>query len=364
MTPDRPRVAVGLSGGVDSSVAAALLLEQGYSVIGIMLRLWSIPGQEEDNRCCTPDAMAVARRVAAKLGIPFYALDAGPLFYQHVVQNFIQEYAAGQTPNPCLLCNRTIRWGYMLEQAQNLGADYLATGHYARTHKDSNGQIHLLRGLDAHKDQSYVLSLLNQSQLQHTIFPLGHLTKPEVRQRAAQLGLAAADRPDSQDLCFLGDIDYRDFLRSATPESIQPGPILNRQSQQLGIHQGLPFYTLGQRKGLRIAAPEPLYVISKNIERNELIVGRADELGRNNLVAGHINWILGEPPAAQFDAVVKIRYKSPPMPAQITICDNRAHMAFQTPLRDITPGQVAVMYNGDEVLGGGIILAWDEEDAA
>jgi tRNA-specific 2-thiouridylase len=363
MTSEHIRVAVGLSGGVDSSVAAAMLVEQGYDVIGIMLRLWSMPGHEENNRCCTPDAMVIARRVAAKLGIPFYALDAGELFYQQVVQSFVLEYAAGFTPNPCLLCNKTIRWGYMLAQAQNLGANYLATGHYARIIKDSDGQAHLLRGLDPGKDQSYVLSLLNQSQLGRTIFPLGMLAKSEVRQIAARFGLAAADRPDSQDLCFLGDEDYRDFLQMSCPESIQPGPILDRRRVRLGTHQGLPFYTVGQRKGLQIAASQPLYVISKNPERNELIVGIAAEMGRCSLQADHVNWISGKPPSDRFDADVKIRYKAAPVAAQIRILEQQSvQMIFRDPLRDITPGQVAVMYNGDEVLGGGLIAAWNEED--
>lgn len=350
-------VVIAMSGGVDSSVAAALLLEQGYRVIGMMLRLWSAPGTEESNRCCTPDAMFQARRVAAQLSIPFYAIDAQQPFYDRVVTYFLDSYTAGDTPNPCMVCNRQIRWGLLLEHTRLLGAEYLSTGHYARTQVSPDGKIQLLRGLDPLKDQSYVLSGLNQDQLAHTLWPLGELTKPQVREHARQLGLAVAERPESQDLCFLGNADYHDFLRAYRPQASQPGPILNQAGALLGQHDGLPNYTIGQRKGLRIAAPEPLYVLRKDQTRNALIVGPLEQLGASECTVQQVNWIAGSPPAERFVSDVKIRYKSEPARATIQVGSDpsQANVFFDHPLRDITPGQFAVFYAGEIVLGGGMI---------
>lgn len=352
----KPTVAVAMSGGVDSSVAAALLVEQGYEVIGIMLRLWSEPGQEDSNRCCTPDAMAQARRVAAKLGIPFYALNAQKPFYETVVQNFIEGYLSGQTPNPCTVCNRWIRWDYLLNFALDLGAQYLATGHYARL-VDSGGRIRLLRGVDSQKDQSYVLSVLTQAQLQRTILPLGALTKPEVREIARRFGLSAAERQDSQDLCFLAGQDYRSFLMRHAPQTEHPGKILDTKGNVLGQHHGLAFYTIGQRKGLGLASSRPMYVIEKRPDDNLLVVGYAEEMGFNTLVADQVSWISGEIPGRAFRAEVKIRYKAAFAPAEVHVMDeDHIRVEFDHCLRDITPGQRAVIYVGDEVLGGGRIL--------
>jgi len=352
----RERVAVAMSGGVDSSVAAALLVEQGYEVIGLMLRLWSEPGAEADNRCCTPDAMAQARRVAAILGIPFYALDAQQVFHDTVVQAFLSGYAQGITPNPCLTCNRLIRWGFLLQQAQAFNARYLATGHYARLRRDAQGRFELLRALDQEKDQSYVLHVLTQEQLRRTLLPLGELTKPQVRELARRFNLPVAARLDSQDLCFLGGSDYRPFLQRHTPELLRPGPIYNRQGILLGQHQGLAFYTIGQRKGLGISAPQPLYVLAKDLAANALIVGRAEELGEREMTVAGVNWIRGEPPAAPFQAQVKIRYTARPSPALvIPLSQHQARLTFTQPQRDITPGQAAVFYQDELCLGGGII---------
>jgi tRNA-specific 2-thiouridylase len=345
-----------MSGGVDSSVAAALLVEQGYQVIGLMLRLWSEGGRSEENRCCTPDSMALARRVAARLRIPFYAIDAQQLFHDEVVQYFIDGYTAGITPNPCLACNRLVRWGFLLDRAIDLGAQFMATGHYARLVTDENGKIRLLKGVDPKKDQSYVLHFLGQSKLQKTLFPLGGYAKPQVREMAKKMGLPVAEKPDSQDLCFLGVDDYRNFLLRYAPEVEDPGPIYTVDGEQIGEHRGLAFYTIGQRKRLGVASPDPLYVITKDGQHNALLVGKADQLGSNSLGAGDVNWIAGKPPAAPFRSQVKIRYKAQAAWAQVTPDGpDRAQVQFEQPVRDITPGQAAVFYVDEECLGGGII---------
>jgi tRNA-uridine 2-sulfurtransferase len=355
MTSSR-RVVIAMSGGVDSSVAAALLVQQGYEVIGMMLRLWSEPGAEADNRCCTPDAMAMARRIAGTLDIPFYAVDAQQSFYDTVVTYFIDGYAQGVTPNPCLICNRSIRWEFLLNHALALGAEYLATGHYARLLRDDQGQTQLLRAVDGAKDQSYVLHVLGQDQLAHALFPLGEFTKPQVRQFARDLDLPVAERTESQDLCFLAGADYRSFLARNAPPLQTSGEIRTPRGQVVGQHQGLAFYTIGQRKGLGIASQVPLYVLEKDISQNILVVGEATELGMQALVAGPINWVSGEPPSQSFRAQVKIRYKAHDAWATITLIDNsQAHVRFDEPQRDITPGQSAVFFVGDVCLGGGVI---------
>ncbi len=352
-----PEVVVAMSGGVDSSVAAALLKRQGYKVTGMMLRLWSEPGKEDSNRCCTPDSMALARRVAAKLDIPFYVVDAKETFRRTVVQAFLDGYAQGVTPNPCLVCNRRIRWGLLLEHALALGADYLATGHYARLRRREDGRYELLRAVDRGKDQSYVLHVLTQEQLARSLFPVGEYTKEEIRRMAEEFGLPTASRADSQDLCFLAGEDYREFLRRHVPETVRPGPIVTREGKVLGQHQGLAFYTVGQRKGLGIAAPRPLYVLEKDVAANTLVVGTAEELGQREMRVTAINWIAGEAPDGPFRAQVKIRYRAREAWAEVMPEGaDRASVRFDAPQRDITPGQAAVFYHGDVCLGGGVIV--------
>jgi tRNA-uridine 2-sulfurtransferase len=344
-----------MSGGVDSSVAAALLQKQGFDVIGMMLRLWSEPGTTGSNRCCTPDSMALARRVAFRLGIPFYAVDAQDYFHKKVVAYFLEGYQAGETPNPCLVCNRHVRWEFLLDRAVASGADFMATGHYARARRTAEG-VELLRAVDRSKDQSYVLHVLNQSQLKHALFPLGDYTKSEVRQMARDFNLPVAERSESQDLCFLGKGDYREFLQRHAPQVEEPGPILNRQGQPLGQHQGLAFYTIGQRKGLGLASPLPLYVLEKDTRQNALIVGTREELGQSELLAQGVNWISGTPPAGPFRAEVKIRYRAREAWARVTPLEEAgAAVSFDEPVRDITPGQAAVFYEDDLCLGGGLI---------
>lgn len=348
-----------MSGGVDSSVAAALLKQQGYEVMGMMLRLWSEPGKEDSNRCCTPDAMAQARRVAAKLDIPFYVVDAKEIFQKTIVQFFLDGYAHGETPNPCLMCNRHIRWEFLLQHALALGADYMATGHYARVRPAPQGRYQLLRAVDPAKDQSYVLHVMSQEKLARALFPVGDYPKTEIRRIAAEHGLPTASRADSQDLCFLAGDDYRNFIRRNAPQIARPGLIVTRAGALLGEHQGLPYYTIGQRKGLGIASAQPMYVLAKDSDSNTLIVGTLDELGQRELLANNINWTCGETPTGPFRAMVKIRYTAREAAAEVTPLDNgsRARVKFDAPQRDITPGQAAVFYDGESVTGGGVILS-------
>lgn len=352
------RVVVAMSGGVDSSVAAALLVEQGYEVIGMMMRLWSEPtvgGAPFVNRCCTPDQMADARRIADQLGIPFYVLDVKDYFQQTIVDFFVAEHEQGRTPNPCIECNRKIRFTYLLNQALALDAHYLATGHYAQV-VGGNGRFRLLKGMDDHKDQSYVLHVLRQEHLAHVLFPVGGYTKEEVRHLARKFNLPVASKGDSQDLCFLGDGDYRRFLREYSQKASNPGPIFTLDGAEIGQHEGLPFYTIGQRKGLGLTTGEPVYVVRKDVRQNALIVGTRSQLGQQTLTVRDVNWVIDSPPADPFFAQVKIRYKAPAAKAEVRMGENgRVQVQFQEPVFGVTAGQGAVFYDGDECLGGGII---------
>ena len=383
------RIVVAMSGGVDSSVAAALLKEQGHEVIGMMLRLWSEPGVSEDddlervvqNKCCSLEAVDDARRVARKLDIPFYLVNVEQEFKENVVDLFYREYVAGRTPNPCLTCNRHIRFTLLLKRALALDADYLATGHYVRVDDHPlTGKRRLRRGLDPEKDQSYVLHVLNQDQLAHACFPLGAYTKPQVRAMAAERGMSVASKPESQEICFVAHNDYRGFIdryaaaqeEENTPQLVgataasggviqipRPGPILNLAGQTLGRHRGLAYYTIGQRKGLGLTSPEALHVLRIDAEQNALVVGPAEHLLRDTCQVQQMHYLSGEVPNEPFKALVRIRYKAPEQEALVTPLDfETVQVTFMQPQRAITPGQAAVFYGGeknDEVLCGGII---------
>lgn len=340
-----------MSGGVDSSVAAALLVEQGHDVIGVMMRLWA----EEENRCCAPQAVDDARHVAAHLDIPFYLVNYETEFKSCVVDYFVAEYGQGRTPNPCLACNRHIRFGRLLNHALALDASHMATGHYAQAER-SNGGYRLRMGTDPQKDQSYFLYMLSQDELQRVMFPVGHLAKDQVREMARQRRLPVADRDESMEICFVTDDDYRRFLREHIPEAIRSGPILDTDGREIGQHQGLPFYTVGQRRGLGIAAPEALYVIRLDTASNALVVGPATSLGRKTLTAERVSYVSGKPPAGPERVQAKIRYRAKLANATWSPLDGqKAGVEFDAPLRDITPGQAVVAYQGDVVLGGGTI---------
>ncbi len=389
------RIVVAMSGGVDSSVAAALLKEQGHEVIGIMLRLWSEPGVIEDdgvervvqNKCCSLESVDDARRVARMLDMPFYLVNVEEEFKSSVVDMFYEEYVAGRTPNPCLTCNRHIRFTVLLNKALALDADYLATGHYVRV--DDNpitGKRRLRRAIDPDKDQSYVLHVLNQHQLAHACFPLGEFTKPQVRAMAAERGMTVATKAESQEICFVAQNDYRGFINRYAAEANsanhdeaelvgagiavatsakplitlpRPGPIYDLNGNALGRHRGLAFYTIGQRKGLGLTSLEALHVLKIDAEQNALIVGPASALEQLSFTVGKMHYLSGETPEEPFEAKVRVRYKASEVDAMVTPLEgSRVNVTLSRPQRAITPGQAAVFYdgtNGDEVLCGGII---------
>ena len=357
--PADTTVVVAMSGGVDSSLAAALLVEQGYRCIGVMMRLWAEmrPGEGSTNKCCSLESVHDARAVADKLGIPFYLINVEQTFKAKVVDFFVDGYRAGETPNPCLACNRHIRFDYLLNYARRLGADYLATGHYARLRRLPDGTTHLLKAVDEHKDQSYVLSVMGQAELRDVLFPVGDFPKAAVRAMAASRGLPVASKHDSMDLCFVADDDYRRFLQDWAADALRPGPIRDRQGRHWGEHRGLPNYTIGQRKGLGIGgAGEPLFVVEMDHAANTLVVGTAAELGRDRLTARDVSWTLDAPVAAGTAVQCKIRYRARPAACTLHPLDaTTVEVRFDEPLAGVTPGQGAIFYDGDLCLGGGII---------
>ena len=355
------RIVVGMSGGVDSSVAAALLVEHGCDVVGVTMRVWPRQELEEPTKrfgsCCGTEAVEDARRVARTLGIPHYLLSMDEEFNQKVINQFVGAYAKGVTPIPCLSCNSNLKFGSLLGRARAWDAAAVATGHYARVARDrATGRHLLLRPRDLRKDQTDFLWPLTQAQLGAARFPIGELTKDEVRARARSLALVTADKPESQDICFVPDGDYRDFLRRRAPEVFRPGAVVDRLGQTLGTHGGIAGFTVGQKRGLGLAAGRPLYVVDLDPERDTITVGDAGELDRYRLVATAANFIACGPPTSPLRVQAKIRHSHQPAPA--TVCaldDDTAEVVFDSPQRALTPGQSVVFYDGDVVVGGGVI---------
>lgn len=349
------RVVVAMSGGVDSSVAAALLVERGYDVIGITMRLWSEEtpfGFRHQRRCCSVEDTDDARRVCSVLGIPHYILNMEEPFRDEVVDYFVGEYANGRTPNPCLACNDRVKFRPLLERAMTFDARYLATGHYARVEGGADGH-RLLKAADPAKDQSYVLFQLGQSELEHVLFPVGASRKEDIREIGRRIGLPNADKPDSVDICFIPDGDLRGFL-DARLES-RPGPVVDLAGNAIGEHGGVATLTVGQRKGLGVAKGEPLYVIALDPVENRVVAGTNAELMSETMAVGALRFVAGHPPADEFRCQVRIRYRAPEVGATVSMDDGGARVRFDAPQRAITPGQAAVFYDGDVVLGGGII---------
>ena len=347
---------VGMSGGVDSSVAALLLHRAGYEVVGATMKLFESEevGGSRENLCCSWEAVERARHVCEVIGIRHYVLNVTEAFGRDVIEHFVAEYRRGRTPNPCLRCNEIIKWGEMLRRARGLECEHIATGHYARVDGDE-GRWRLRRGADRGKDQSYALYMLSQEELAHTLLPLGDLQKSEVRELAAEAGLASAQTRESQDICFVPQGDYRVLFGE---EAMRPGLIVSRAGEALGRHRGLPAYTVGQRKGLGIAAGEPLYVLGKDTASNTLIVGTRAEAVRRTLLVEAMNWIGIAPPepGAILEAGVEVRYRARPVRGTVTILEEKTAKVELGPTEQIAaPGQGAVFYRGDEVLGGGVI---------
>jgi tRNA-specific 2-thiouridylase len=357
----KKKVLVAMSGGVDSSVAAALLKERGYEVIGLTMDIFDIPKEFSSEKnlssCCGRGAKTDAIRVAAQLGISHYVIDLRKSFRDTVIAYFCEEYKKGRTPNPCIRCNRFIKFDALWRRAKNLGADFLATGHHARiTQDEKSGRYLLLKGKDTEKDQSYFLYALTQEQLGRTLMPIGDFTKKDVRKMARQFGLAVHKRPESQEICFIPDNDYARFLKQMIPESFRPGPIVDAETRVLGHHKGVLHFTIGQRRGMGVAASHPLYVLEIQPEEDRIVVGPGEQLYKKNVRVSQVNLIMIEKLISPLPVQAKIRYKHREAKAVlISLEKNQVRLDFEKPQRAVAPGQSAVFYDGDIVVGGGII---------
>ncbi len=354
----KKKVVVGMSGGVDSSVAAWLLKEQGYDVIGVTMQIWQdgdVLAQEENGGCCGLSAVDDARAVAQIIGIPYYVMNFKKEFNDLVIKDFVREYSLGRTPNPCIRCNRYVKWEALLGRCLALGADYIATGHYAQVVCLDNGR-YALKTAPSSKDQTYALYNLTQEQLSHTIMPVGQYTKDEIRAIAKKIGLKVAAKPDSQDICFVPDGDYTRFLEDYTGKKAPEGNFVDIHGNVLGRHKGVIHYTVGQRKGLGLAMGHPVFVTEIRPDTNEVVIGENEDVFSNELIAQNLNFMAIEPPKAPLRIFAKVRYAHQGEWCTLEMIDpDIARCTFDQPVRAITPGQAVVFYDNDLVLGGGII---------
>jgi len=349
----KKKVMLGMSGGVDSSVAACLLQKEGYEVIGVTMQVWT--DTSHDDGCCSLSSVEDARRVANKLGIAYYVFNMKEDFQKYVVEYFIQEYESGRTPNPCIACNRYIKFGSLLNKAKSMDIDYIATGHYAIIEKENDRYI-LKKSVDETKDQSYVLYNLTQEQLSKTIFPLGRYHKSEIREIAKELGLGVASKPDSQEICFVEDNDHHRFIKQHSNTDIKVGEFVDLDGNVLGQHEGITKYTIGQRKGIGISFGKPMFVVDIDVENNRVVLGNNEDLLTKELIANDLNWISIDRLDTDMKVMAKIRYKAKEDEAIIKPLDkDNVHVIFEKAQRAVTQGQSIVFYNDDIVVGGGII---------